>query len=283
MNAEQIKENVPLTLPHWGLETVKISAQLLCTDLPGKIIFLGWCGILSWRICSYRNFIASGWGTAKFTASHFSYRSTSCEAGNTGNAVKSQFPLGTWLAAFVSIFLTARHRFLHSQVQSWGLTRGSTAAVRNGATGPLRVSLVSGACQQSELPLLEMASGPGKMLGTGLTSALHTASSPSLVTGSEDVWHGIAEIGKFTFLPCIKSSFPQYCHSHTFPLYTAIHFRWRRFRTLLKTMFAFKDTVGKFTWRYHNNYMRQTVPNRPFGVQSTVPPVTMLRNWKRPC
>lgn len=39
VNAEQIKGNVPLTLPHWGLETVKISAQLLRTDLPRKIIF----------------------------------------------------------------------------------------------------------------------------------------------------------------------------------------------------------------------------------------------------
>lgn len=165
VNAEQIKGNVPLTLPHWGLETVKISAQLLCTDLPGKIIFLDWCGILSWRICSYRNFIASGLGTAKFTASHFSSRSTGCEAGNTGNATKSQFPLGTWLAVFVSIFLTALHPFLYSQVKSCGLMRGSTEAVQNGAMGPLRVTLVSGVCLRSEPPLLEMAFGPREDVG----------------------------------------------------------------------------------------------------------------------
>lgn len=105
VNAEQIKGNVPLTLPHWGLETGKISAPLLCTDLPGKIIFLDWCGILSWRICSYGNVIASGSGTATFTASRFSSRSTGGEAGNTGDAAKSQFPLGNVIGGVCQYFL----------------------------------------------------------------------------------------------------------------------------------------------------------------------------------
>lgn len=195
------------------------------------MILLDWCGILSWRICSYRNVIASGLGTAKFTASHCSYRSTGCEAGNTGNAVKSQFPLGMWLAAFVSIFLTARHRFLCSQVQPCGLMRGSTEAVWIGATGPLRVPLVSGACPLSELPLLEIASGPREDVGDWAYISPTHCQQPWLMTGSEDVWPGIVGIGKFTFPPCVKSAFPQYCHCHTFPLFTAIHFRWRRFRT----------------------------------------------------
>lgn len=64
-----MKGKVPLKLPHCGLGTVKISAQLpwhqepyhRCMDLTRKIIFLGCCGLLSWCICSYGNVIALAW------------------------------------------------------------------------------------------------------------------------------------------------------------------------------------------------------------------------------
>lgn len=206
-----------------------------CTDLPRKTIFLGWCGILSWCICSYRNFIAFGLGAVKFTASHFS-----CEAGNTGNASKvTVSTLKHDLRDSSVFFLTLLYHFLYCQVELCGLMQGSTEAGSKGVSGPLSVTIVSGVGQRSVEPLWTAHYGSlsrplvsGKV--SGMEACISSTRSQQPLTGDGcRIRHSVAETRKFTFLPCIKTSPLQGWNNHSFPLHTSVLSRWRSFGTYL--------------------------------------------------
>lgn len=90
-----------------------------------------------------------GLGAAKFTASHFGYRSTGCGAGNTGNADSHSFHSEHDLQSSSGFSLTPLYHFLYCQVELCGLMQESTETVNKGISGPLCVTTIAGVRLQS--------------------------------------------------------------------------------------------------------------------------------------
>lgn len=90
-----------------------------------------------------------GLGAAKFTASHFGYRSTGCGAGNTGNADSPSFHSEPDLQSSSGFPLTPLYHFLYCHVELCGLMQESAEAVNKGISGPLSVTTIAGVRLQS--------------------------------------------------------------------------------------------------------------------------------------
>lgn len=133
-------------------------------------------------------------------------------------------------------------------------------------------------CSCSERPYYRRSQGRYRWRTLASVPYTELRNCPWLVTGVR-IWHNIMETRKFTFLPCSKSSCPQYWNVILF-LYTPLYFPDGGDSEPLKWFFAFKDIVWKCTWLYHSIYMRQTVQNYSFWAQSTVTPCHYAQELK---